>query len=186
MKRIIKQIVAIAVAITFVASIMFFIPQMPNNNPLTYGVFIPTNLINITYRANFLSGEINNFSGVGGGLASGSIANVIAGTNTTNFLSLVNFVLKGANLSYNESNGRVICINSKEFIRNICDNSTYDWLVFYGSSAGSFLPYDSTGNISLSSIKLSSIQQNETLLLIYYNLLGKMGTTGGGIPRFPG
>ncbi|MCL5101691.1 MAG: hypothetical protein M1348_03735 [Candidatus Parvarchaeota archaeon] len=191
--RRLKQIVAIMIAVAFVGSIIFFIPQVPNSTPLSYEILTPNNLINST--SVFYSLSPARFSNINvsdlGGIAQTPVSSITASTNATNLLELTNFILSSANLSYVESGGRLICVTSKQFLRDLCNNATASWELFTITGTNSALPYTgygsiSPGNVSLSQIKLNSISSTTNFILIYYS--GQTGSTNnsGSVPSFPG
>lgn len=192
--RKLKQIAALLIAIAFVGSIIFFIPQVPNSTPLSFEILAPNNLIKM--NSSFYSFSPVKFSNVnvsilGGPLAQEPISNVLTSTNSTDLLELTNFILSNSNFSYIESNGRLICVKSKQLLVNLCNNATFSWELFSLTGSNSALPYSgigsiSPGNVSLSAIKLSSLLESTSFILIYYNGQGNVNTNNSGIPKFPG
>jgi hypothetical protein len=169
--RRIKQIVAIAIALGFAASIIFFIPRVPNATPFTYEILAPTALINHTSP---LVGQVPlNFNGENvsslGGVSYTPIDNIISSTNASNLMQFTGVLLNQSNITYTETNGALDCLNSKQFLSPMCSNSTYSWFLFYSDGQG-FSLYNGNGFPSLSSISLKSVVgSNITMLLVYMN-----------------
>lgn len=187
--RRIKQIVALAIAIGFAASIVFFVPHVPNNSPFTYEILIPNNLINSSSSLYSHIPSVFYYQNVSviQGASAAPISNIIAATNATDLMQFTSFILNQSNITYSQSSGALECMFSDQFLQPVCSNSTYEWLLFYSSGAGLTL-YKNQGTPSLSSINLKSIEGNNiTMVLAYIDINGgSASTNSSGIPPFPG
>ncbi len=189
MKRIVKQIVAILIAVGFVGSIVFFIPHVPNSTPVAYNILIPNNLLrpNSTFYslAPVTLGNVN-VSSIGG-IGESTVSAVLTNTNSTNLLQLTEFLLSQDGFSYVQGNGRLVCVSSPQLVTEVCDNGTYDWTLFSGSGSASLGLYDNSLNASLSAITINSLSTNTSFFLVYYNPTAATGTANNtGIPKFTG
>jgi hypothetical protein len=184
-RRLVKQILAIIIAVAFIASILYFIPKFPNENILSYSILVPDQFINASstfYSTAPLTFSNQNFSSIGS--VSQPISNIISSTNATNLLQLTNFFLSLNKIKSNESNGGVICLYSENFTKSLCDNANYSWLLFYGTGTQLSL-YQNSNSPSLSSITLNSIQNNNVTFVLVYanpNSIGVSSTSSGGGP----
>ncbi|MCL5009631.1 MAG: hypothetical protein M1433_01465 [Candidatus Parvarchaeota archaeon] len=186
-KRLIKQIVAIFIAIAFVASIMFFIPKVPNSTPFTYEILVPNNMINSS--SPLLNRVPLTFSGQNmsaiGGVYYTPISDIISSTNATNLMQFTNAIVSQNNITYNESSGQLECLYSTQFLAPLCSNATYEWLVFYSSGDG-FSLYNGNGAPLLSSVNLKQLEgDNITMLLVYTSLNNGGANASSGIPLLP-
>ncbi len=186
--RRIKQIVAIAIAVGFAASIMLFIPRVPNSTPFTYEILAPTTMINQT---SLSLGQVSiNFNGENvsslGGVSYTPIGNIISSTNASNLMQFTGVLLNQSGITYTEAKGTLDCMYSNQFLSPICDNSTYSWFLFYSNGQG-FSLYQGNGVPSLSSISLKSIVgSNITMLLVYMNPgAGVTTSNSSGYPYLP-
>ena len=170
--RRIKQGLAIFVAVAFVLSIIFFIPHVPNDNPITYELLVPNSLIIPSSSFYSLAPETfsnQNVSSLGGFFKT-AVSEVVASTNATNLLQVTEYILKEDGIGFNSSNGFITCIHSDNFTKSLCDNSTYGWYLFSGTSGSLSLGYSGSNDPSLSSISLDSIEENNlTFVLAFLN-----------------
>ena len=184
-RRLVKQILAIVIAVAFIGSLLYFIPKFPNENILSYSILVPSRFINASsafYSNTPLIFSNQNFSSIGS--VSQAISNIISSTNATNLLQLTNFLLGLNKIKSNESNGEITCLYSENFTKSLCDNANYTWLLFYGIGTQLSL-YQNSNNPSLSSISLNSIQDNNVTFVLVYanpNSIGVSSTSSGGGP----
>ncbi len=180
-KKIIKQIVAIAVAIAFVGSIFLFIPKASNNNQITFYIIVPQALV----KNGSLFQSANGSVFIAAPLQAMPVSSIIQGTNATNMLSLTEYLLStSANITFfNVSGGNIDCINSPFFVQELCYNgSTGAGWQLYESDNGQTLYATSK---ALSSILLNNIYNTETLFVLQYNSPSGVSNGSGNTPPPP-
>ncbi len=163
-----KQAVALFIAIAFVSSIFFFFPHVSSSAPVTYYIIVPSNFLlsNSSYLGNSLSIQ----KGVTDDIISFSQAvpvSTLVADNLSNMLEFTESMLSSENISYNTSNGNLLCISSpKQFNSSLCANASESksWGLFSVGSNGVL----SSQQIPLSDIKLSSIDSNTTYILAFF------------------
>jgi len=159
--RILKQIVAILVAVAFIASLFFFIPKQANSNNVSLIVLVPTQLL----RNQTTFNEYNsNFSIIAE--QSPIQISVLSAENITSLLNLTTTLFKFSNISYSVSNGHICLPSSTLFLKNLCNGRNSFWLVYESENGQT----PTLLNESLSGIELNSLYspQNEFILVYQY------------------
>ncbi len=182
-KRIVKQVAALLIAIAFISSIFFFLPHTGSTAVVSYDVLVPTTELNANASTIFSTVHIGNgqtYSLVAG--TSAASVQVLVSSNITNLLNLTEAVLNQQNITYNVSGGDIFCMSSRYFIGNLCTN-------YSESEAWGLLSAGSNGRLStdssvLSSINLNDLYDNTTFLLVYF-ISNTSGTTNSSLPPLP-
>ncbi len=176
-KRILKQIAAVFIAVAFISSIFFFMPHNPTNASVNYEILVPQSMISPNSTGVFSTvslGAGGVYSVVGG--TTGAFVQNLLTSNITTMLNLTKLLLNEQNISYNLSGGNVDCLSSFHFVSSLCTNYTAVnesvWSLESVGSSGAL----TAESLPLSEIKLNSLYQNSTFLLIYFTSTNQSGS----------
>ncbi len=185
-KRIFKQVAAIAIAIAFVASIIFFVPNVGNTTQLSYEIIAPTSFINPNSSFYGNSAGFNLTSNVSmiSYVAPVQVSSLTSGSKVSNMLQLTEAVLKSENISINYTNGVIDCMSSSKFASDMCANQNYTWLLFVSVNGGRLSLYNNEYSPSLSKIDLNSLIANTVQFVLAYQSL-QSSSSSGGAPLLP-
>lgn len=167
--RIVKQIVAVLIALAFIASLFFFIPKQSNTNDVTLFVLVPANLMQNPTAFNTYG--TTNYSIIAEEPPV-QIANLVA-SNVTTLLNLTTGVLKFSNISYSVQNGQLCLPASGLFKQNLCDSLNASWTIYQSSNGQNFTIL----NENLSNIKLGSLYYSQNYFILLYQYSAVTTTT---------